>query len=550
MAVRYATSGSGRDGFQYDLGLSDSLVVPEGVRIYYDGGGNFTAVVGVGANHRVTVSGTIGLADNAYRAIKFESEDGSSSWTPTKNTIIVKSTGLLETRGTTIYLIGGNDNIVNRGNIHSTEFEAILFGGDRNVGFVNNSGEIIADTGHAILSRQAVHVVNSGIISGSGVAISAANNYSDLNLLRNNGTIIGDVSFSGIYGSQIVNRGTIEGSVTTGTGNDVVDNSAGSISLAALLSYGNDVFAPGKSVDKAYGQDGIDTLSFEQSSGLRFALDGSVAATGTAAGDTLVGFENLSGSNIGADTLIGDLNDNVLRGNGGDDTLVGQGGNDTLSGGNGNDALRGEAGNDVLAGDKGNDLLNGGDGADNLSGGAGLDTLNGGNGEDELHGNLGIDVLDGGNDDDLLYGEEGNDTLIGNAGNDALRGGDGKDIIIGGAGQDYMFGGAGADRFIYTAADLAGSSRDAGIYDLIADFSRAEKDRIDLSALDANSKVDGNQSFKFVAGGVFHNVAGELIAEYISGGLLVQGDTDGDGVGDFAIQLRMTVDLIAADFVL
>jgi Ca2+-binding RTX toxin-like protein len=166
-----------------------------------------------------------------------------------------------------------------------------------------------------------------------------------------------------------------------------------------------------------------------------------------------------------------------------------------------------------------------------------------------LHGNLGIDVLDGGNDDDLLYGEAGNDTLIGNAGNDALRGGDGKDIIIGGEGQDYLFGGAGADRFIYTAADLAASLRD-GVYDLIADFSRAEKDRIDLSALDANSKVDGNQSFKFVAGGVFHKVAGELIAESIPGGVLVQGDTNGDGRGDFAIQLRSAVEPIAADFVL
>ncbi|MFK0312972.1 immunoglobulin-like domain-containing protein, partial [Pseudomonas sp. NPDC090233] len=64
---------------------------------------------------------------------------------------------------------------------------------------------------------------------------------------------------------------------------------------------------------------------------------------------------DISGSNDGADTLMGGA---------GNDILFGQGGNDILDGGKGNDILLGGTGNDTLIGGQGNDILIGGSGAD------------------------------------------------------------------------------------------------------------------------------------------------------------------------------------------
>jgi hypothetical protein len=58
-------------------------------------------------------------------------------------------------------------------------------------------------------------------------------------------------------------------------------------------------------------------------------------------------------------------------------------------------------------------------------------------------------------------------------------------------------------------------------------------DIIDLSDIDANQNVAGNQAFTFVGDAAFSNVAGELRAT----ANLVQGDVNGDGIADFQINL-------------
>ncbi len=58
---------------------------------------------------------------------------------------------------------------------------------------------------------------------------------------------------------------------------------------------------------------------------------------GFAGPNVLIDIENLAGSAVGDDTLLGDAGDNVLTGNGGDDVLDGRGGSDTLDGGMGTD---------------------------------------------------------------------------------------------------------------------------------------------------------------------------------------------------------------------
>ena len=93
---------------------------------------------------------------------------------------------------------------------------------------------------------------------------------------------------------------------------------------------------------------------------------------------------------------------------------------------------------------------------------------------------------------DTIVGLGGNDILEGRGGNDIIQGGDGNDRIIGGAGADQLTGGAGSDTFVYNS--LSDFSKVYGA-EWITDWSA--EDYIDLSAIDANAMIAGNQAFKF-----------------------------------------------------
>ncbi len=96
--------------------------------------------------------------------------------------------------------------------------------------------------------------------------------------------------------------------------------------------------------------------------------------------------ENVVGT-IVDDEIIGDLNNNVLKGMDGDDVLDGGAGDDLLEGGQGDDISFGGAGSDLIVDGFGNNLLYGGDGDDifvatrsvgginYIEGGAGYDTV-------------------------------------------------------------------------------------------------------------------------------------------------------------------------------
>jgi len=140
-----------------------------------------------------------------------------------------------------------------------------------------------------------------------------------------------------------------------------------------------------------------------------------------------------------------------------------------------------------------------------------------------LNGTVGDDLLVGGNNEDVLAGMPGNDTL---------RGGAGDDRLIGGLGTDQLWGGSGADLFVLQSAAQSTLKQ----LDVIRDFSLAEGDRIDLSQVDANTRLVGNQSFT-LAGSSFGRVAGQLVQADTAAGLLVQGDVDGDGKADMALLL-------------
>ncbi|MGO1081284.1 M10 family metallopeptidase C-terminal domain-containing protein, partial [Inquilinus sp. CA228] len=236
-----------------------------------------------------------------------------------------------------------------------------------------------------------------------------------------------------------------------------------------------------------------------------------------AQGDVLVAVENLSGSQ-GGDSLIGSAGANVLQGNAGDDVLRGGAGADRLDGGTGTDTASWFTGSAGVTVNLTTGLGSGGD--------AQGDTL------------LGIENLSG---------SQGNDSLVGSTGANVLQGWNGNDVLTGAGGKDTLTGGAGADGFVYGGA--AESPVGAGA-DRITDFSRAQADRIDLSAIDANTVAAGNQAFSFIGGALYTGVAGQLRTSAVGGVTTIAGDVNGDSVSDFHIQLTGTIALAATDFVL
>ncbi|WP_342394701.1 M10 family metallopeptidase C-terminal domain-containing protein [Sinorhizobium garamanticum] len=107
-------------------------------------------------------------------------------------------------------------------------------------------------------------------------------------------------------------------------------------------------------------------------------------------------------------------------------------------------------------------------------------------------------------------------------------------------------GGTGADRFIFKATtESAGTS-----YDSIFDFLASELDRIDLSAIDASTKLTGNQAFSFVGTAAFKGVAGELRYEKQASDTYIYADLNGDKLVDLKIHLDDAVTLTKDYFVL
>ena len=90
----------------------------------------------------------------------------------------------------------------------------------------------------------------------------------------------------------------------------------------------------------------IRDLDFARQSGVILSLNNDVIGSGTAAGDSYLGIENVIGSRFGNDGITGNAAANVLNGMGGVDTLDGQAGADQLIGGDGADVLTGGKGND------------------------------------------------------------------------------------------------------------------------------------------------------------------------------------------------------------
>lgn len=148
------------------------------------------------------------------------------------------------------------------------------------------------------------------------------------------------------------------------TGSVFDDQIIGSTAANILLGgLGNDYLVSSAGADVMNGGGGTGDIAeyLLSNAGVNIDLLAGSASLGHAAGDTLIGIENLIGSNFG-DTLTGNNLVNQLFGYGGADTLNGNGNGDRLNGGTGNDTMNGGTGADVFAYDDnpwGDDTING-----------------------------------------------------------------------------------------------------------------------------------------------------------------------------------------------
>ena len=152
----------------------------------------------------------------------------------------------------------------------------------------------------------------------------------------------------------------------------------------------------------------------------------------------------------------------------------------------------------------------------------------------------------------------GNDYIVGNGGNDR---------IIAGLGADILTGGAGGDVFVFTsindsAPDQSGLINNGslsplggqGLRDIITDFTHGV-DKIDLSAIDANTLAAGNQAFTWRGTGNFTAAPGQLIERLYdpvgtaNDKTIIYGDINGDARADFQIELTGLKTITVSDFI-
>jgi Ca2+-binding RTX toxin-like protein len=365
-----------------------------------------------------------------------------------------------------------------------------------------------------------------------------------------------DVYITPTSDNYLINASGGNDSVTGGAGNDTITGGTGNDTISSGGGDDRILFATGKNgFDAIDGGTGLNDRISATAAGVTIGLESLIGIEAIDAG----GFADVK---TAGSTAASSLDFSAVSLNGitqidagsGNDTVLGSTADDVIIGGKGNDTLRGNGGNDLfkVGASTGTDIYDGGLGADRIEAWASNVTMT-------VTGTniAGVETISSaGFAGFKLVGTRAANTLgfsgvalsgialiSGGSGNDAITGSAVADFIEGGAGRDTSTGGAGADTFVFNSAS---HSKGSSNIDRITDFLQGQ-DRIDLSTIDANTQLVGNDAFSFIG-----NVAGQLRFDTtsIAGVTRMLADIDGNSATDMEIHLTGTYALQASDFLL
>jgi serralysin len=368
--------------------------------------------------------------------------------------------------------------------------------------YVDNTGDVVTET--STLSTE-TDTVNSSI------SYTLGNNLENLTLtgldaINATGNTYNNV-LQGNSAANILNGSTGADSMTGGLGNDTyyIDNVGDKIAESSTLAT---------EIDRVYS-----SVSYTLSSNL----------------------ENLTLTGNAAINAIGNAQKNTLLGNSAPNSLNGSSGADSMAGGLGNDIYYIDNTGDVVV--------------ETSTLATEIDTVNSSvsytlksNFENlTLTGTAAINGV-GNTLKNTMSGNNANNILNGDGGTDKLLGGAGNDTLIGGAAKDILSGGTGADTFLFNAISDSGTS--STTRDTIIDFQSTQGDKIDLSAIDGNTSVIGNNAFTSLAlGNVFSGAFTKHAALFFDQtNHILYANNDTDISADFSILLTGVATLSTADF--
>lgn len=503
------------------LGASDKLFGKAGNDKLFGGDGNDSLDGGTGKD---TMTGGRGddiyVVDNALDRVIEKASQGTDlvkskvTFTLAANVENLTLTGIAAINGTGNALantIMGNGAANTLSGGDGNDFLIGGLGADHMEGGLGDDTYFVDDIGDAVIENLAFAGTDT---VRSSVTFSLTSDVENL-VLTGSDNITG---FGNVIGNTI----------TGNTGNNTLDGGLGADTLAG--GAGDDTYVVEDAGDMAT------ELAGEGTDEIRTAITSFTLITD---------IENLVYVGIGNFSGTGTAQNNVITGNSGNDTLNGGGGLDTLRGGLGNDIYIVDDQSDIVteAGDGNTDEVQTTSAAYIL--GLNLENLTfTGAGGFNGTGNELDNVIAGGGSADQLFGLGGSDTFLGLGGNDT---------ITGGGGHDILGGGTGADTFAFL--DLTDST--VGNFDFISDFSVADGDLIDLSAIDANIVEGIDQAFVFIGNitftGGFNSPAGEVRFFYdaMADRTFVELNLDdGGATADAMISLFGNVALTAANFIL
>jgi Ca2+-binding RTX toxin-like protein len=545
----------------YTYGGHDNIVATDGENRIYAAEGNDTIVAGHGSDWLFGGSGDDYIHDSGARWYATQKIFGGAG-----NDAIVLTGG----GDTEIYGGSGNDTfeLYRAGNVidelvegvpDATIFEEAGDGHDKIVLATGWSGFVMADYIEDLTADNANaqddRITWDNKIDDTVLGVEVTGNFSNNKII---GSIVRDV-LKGMDGSDTLDAQYGDGDRLYGGNGD--DRLLVNFARNAKLYGGadNDTYVlrfwDTKSIDSVveYASQGEDTIEVGAANVDLNRSNLTNIENVTFTGDYGGAARTVTGNGLFNTIATHNGNDSVY-GLGGDDEIRTGNGADWIEGGDGHDSLDGGADADRLHGGTGNDTVLAGSGDDWAYGGDGNDNMNLGDGVDFGYGGAGNDMMLGFGGDDFLYGDAGSDTITGDAGNDRVRGGDGNDKLYGGvgndklygeAGTDLLYGGDGADSFAFSKT----TDTSYAAFDRVMDMVRGQ-DRIDLSAIDADTTVAGNQAFAFSLNRAMFTSAGDLWTVDTLLGTTLVGDVNGDGVEDFRILVVGVHELSAADLVL